>query len=108
MSELVDTKIPDDADRELLRAFLFGIVANPYKIYVDDDTEYIAIKFENGEEASMFVLKDLGNIFVKSFYDETEDDDGSSQLLQMQQLFSAVSAPQTMWGSTTTTKKIVK
>ena len=77
MSEhLITTKIPYRKEYErLLKAFLYGVIHSSYKILVDPSTDFITIHFENGEDATVFKLSDLGKTFRESFIENRKYND---------------------------------
>lgn len=67
-SVLVDTSIPANADKEMLRAFLHGHTSGDYKFYKELENKKYSIKFSCGEDATNFELKKLDKVFVDEFH----------------------------------------
>lgn len=95
---IIDTQIPSNTDRRVLKAFFHGHIHGEYKIYRDDEEKKLSIKFTDGEDASSFKLKELDKIYVEQFHQAA----GTSSL-NLDDLFKDASkTPPTQYPWTTT------
>lgn len=65
---IIDTIIPNNTDRTTLKAFFHGHIHGEYKIYNDDESKTLSVKFDSDEDASVFKLKELDKVYVDTFH----------------------------------------
>lgn len=65
---IIDTQIPSNTDKTVLKAFFHGHIHGEYKIYNDDDNKTLSVKFDSDEDASVFKLKELDKVYVDTFH----------------------------------------